>query len=258
VALRASRRSRIGSSVRAPHREAATPLERPTAVTPGQLLIVGGGGLARETLQLVTGANRGGASWDVVGIIDDNPRLASTTINGVPVLGGTDAVSDYPHAQVVLCTANSSDYASRRRFADRLRLPQHRYATLIDSAASIAATVSVGPGSLIFAGTVATADARIGAHVVVMPGTVITHDVVIEDYVTICGGVRLSGSVHVQAGAYLGTGALVREDVTIGAGALVGMGAVVLDDVPPGEVWIGIPARPMPTRMRLMPQGLPT
>jgi len=35
----------------------------------------------------------------------------------------------------------------------------------------------------------------------------------------------------------------VREGVTVGAWSLIGMGSVVLRDVPPGEVWIGGPAR---------------
>ena len=35
----------------------------------------------------------------------------------------------------------------------------------------------------------------------------------------------------------------VREGVTVGVWSLVGMGSVVLRDMPPGEVWVGGPAR---------------
>lgn len=46
-----------------------------------------------------------------------------------------------------------------------------------------------------------------------------------------------------KRGAYVGSGALVREGTTVGAWSQIGMGSNVLGDVPPGEVWVGSPAR---------------
>jgi acetyltransferase-like isoleucine patch superfamily enzyme len=71
----------------------------------------------------------------------------------------------------------------------------------------------------------------------------LTHDDVVHDYATITSGVRLGGDVTVAQGAYIGAGALIREGVTVGAWAQVGLGSVVLRDVPPGQVWVGNPAR---------------
>jgi UDP-2-acetamido-3-amino-2,3-dideoxy-glucuronate N-acetyltransferase len=48
----------------------------------------------------------------------------------------------------------------------------------------------------------------------------------------------------VERGATIGSGAIVMGGVRIGAGALVGAGAVATRDVAPGEVVIGVPARP--------------
>jgi acetyltransferase-like isoleucine patch superfamily enzyme len=101
----------------------------------------------------------------------------------------------------------------------------------------------VGPGSVLLAGTVLTADVEVGAHVAVMPQAVLTHDDRVADYATIASGVRLGGGAVIEEGAYVGAGALVREGVTIGARSLVGMGSVVLHDVPPGQIWAGNPAR---------------
>jgi acetyltransferase-like isoleucine patch superfamily enzyme len=66
---------------------------------------------------------------------------------------------------------------------------------------------------------------------------------VVGDYVTLASGVKLGGGVAVDEGAYLGAGAMVREGVRVGAWSQIGMGSVVLRDVPPGEVWVGNPAR---------------
>jgi acetyltransferase-like isoleucine patch superfamily enzyme len=90
---------------------------------------------------------------------------------------------------------------------------------------------------------VLTAAVRVGAHVAVMPHVVLTHDDVVEDHVTLASGVRLGGGVRLERGAYVGSGALVRERTTVGAWSLIGMGSAVLGDVPPGEVWVGSPAR---------------
>ena len=45
--------------------------------------------------------------------------------------------------------------------------------------------------------------------------------------------------------AYVGMNASVFPGATIGERAIIGMGAVVLGDVPPGETWVGVPARPV-------------
>ena len=205
------------------------------------LLIVGAGGLARETLAAVLA----GGEYKPVGYVDDNPALRGQTVEGLPVLGPIDSVADHPDAQVVICTASTRNQASRRTIAQRLQLPAERYATVVHPMASIAAGTELGHGSVVLAFVAVTAPQRIGAHVVIMPHVTITHDDVINDHVTFAARVALAGSVTVGEAAYLGQGALVREGLTIGEGALVGMGSVVLRDVPPYEKWAGVPARPL-------------
>lgn len=201
------------------------------------LILVGAGGLARETLAAARD------SWKVLGCVDDNPALHGTLVDGVPVLGPVDTISEHPDAQVVICTASTSNQASRKKIAARLDLPAERYATVVHPAASIANGTTVGAGSVVLACAVVTAPQEIGSHVVIMPHVTITHDDEIASYVTFAARVALAGSVSVGETAYLGSGALVREGLSIGAGATVGMGAVVLDDVPAKQVWAGVPAR---------------
>ena len=44
-------------------------------------------------------------------------------------------------------------------------------------------------------------------------------------------------------GASIGSGSVILCGITIGAGAMIGAGAVVTKSVPPGEIWVGNPAR---------------
>ncbi|MFI6247671.1 acetyltransferase [Streptomyces sp. NPDC051016] len=203
------------------------------------LVIVGAGGFARETAQAVADAGE----FKLLGHLDDNPALHGTDVDGVPVLGGCDLVHELTGARVVICVGNPRDYAARARLVRRLALPADRYATVIHPTASVSATSEIGPGTVLLAHCALTAAVRVGAHVAVMPQVVLTHDDVVEDFATLTSGVRLGGGARLERGAYVGSGALVREGTTVGAWSLVGMGSAVLGDVPPGEVWVGSPAR---------------
>ncbi|MFJ3803582.1 acetyltransferase [Streptomyces sp. NPDC090088] len=203
------------------------------------LVIVGAGGFARETAQAAADAGE----FKLLGHLDDNPALHGTDVDGVPVLGGCDLVHELTGARVVICVGNPRDYAARARLVRRLALPADRYATVIHPTASVSATSEVGPGTVLLAHCALTAAVRVGAHVAVMPQVVLTHDDVVEDFATLTSGVRLGGGVRLERGAYVGSGALVREGTTVGAWSLVGMGSAVLGDIPPGEVWVGSPAR---------------
>ncbi len=211
---------------------------------PRELLLIGAGGFGRETVEAIR-AGQDGSAWRLLGFLDDDPALVGTERDGTPVIGSVASVGDYPNSMIVVCTGSPSNFRSRKRIVQGLGLAPNRYATVIHPTASIGRSVTLGEGTVLLASVIATAAVEIGAHVAVMPCSVLTHDDVIEDYATIAAGVCLGGGVTVGEGAYLGSGALVHEGVRIGCGALVGMGAVVLDDVPPGEVWAGVPARPI-------------
>ncbi|MFJ6672969.1 NeuD/PglB/VioB family sugar acetyltransferase [Actinosynnema sp. NPDC091369] len=206
---------------------------------PRPLLLVGGGGLAREVLAAVRLLP---SLWRPVGALDDDPARHGADLDGLPVLGGTDLVRS-TDAAVVVCVANAHRPRGRLDLVARLDLPDERWATVVHPAASVAVGAEVGPGSVLLAGAVVTAPLRLGAHVVAMPHVLITHDDEVGDGVTFAGRASLGGAVRVGEAAYLGQGSAVREGVTIGAGAVVGMGSVVLADVPAGEVWAGNPAR---------------
>ena len=207
------------------------------------LVLVGAGGFARETAAAVHAINDARPTWALHGFLDDDPALPGTHRAGLPILGPTATLAGNDDVDVVVCVGNPRAFDARQRVVERLRLPPERYATIVHPSASIGAGCTLGPGAVLLAQAVLTAGATVGAHVAVMPQVVITHDDVIEDFATIASGVRLGGGVRLGAGCYIGAGALIRESATISAGAQVGMGSVVLGDVPPGEVWVGNPAR---------------
>ena len=211
------------------------------------LVIVGAGGLGRETLAAVRAINDVHPTWDAIGFVDDAPSLAGASPDGVDVIGPLDTLdamlSREDGVRVILSTGRPGATSSRARFAERFGRYRQAFATIVHPTASIAAGTTIGEGSILLAGVVATAPIHIGRHVVAMPHVVFTHDDHIGDFATFATRATLGGGVHVGDGAYLGAASVIRENLTVGARALVGMGAVVIAPVPPDEVWAGIPAR---------------
>ena len=117
--------------------------------------------------------------------------------------------------------------------------------------ARIGAEVNIGAFSEIGDKVVIGDRVRIGAMSFIPEGVTIEDDAWIGPRVTFANDLfPPSGrekwlKTLVKKGARIGAGVCVRPGVTIGEGALIGMGAVVTHDVPPGETWLGVPARKM-------------
>ena len=206
------------------------------------LLIVGAGGFARETVEAVRAINDDYPTWSLLGLLDDNPDRWGKLVGGVPVVGPIEHVHRHPWAQVVLTTGRPDMYVSRPLIAARLGLPEARYATIVHPTATVGTTCTIGAGSVLLAHVDLTADVTVGRHVVVMPQVVLPHDARVDDFATLASGVRVGGACHVAEGAYIGAAACLREGTTVGSRALVGMGSVVLRDVPAMRKWLGSPA----------------
>ena len=100
---------------------------------------------------------------------------------------------------------------------------------------------------------------KISSHTFICEGVTVQDNVFIGHNVTFINdkyprATRADGSLQteedwsvmptlVESGASIGSSVSILCGVTIGAGALVGAGSVVTKDIPPGEIWVGNPAR---------------
>lgn len=203
------------------------------------LLLVTASGLAREVIATLEDCS----DASIVGIVDDAPNRQGTGVAGVGVVGPIEAVLEYPDVQLVICAGRGVTRRVIRERLARLGLSDERFAIVLGPGVRLPRSAEVGVGSILLNGTELTSDVTIGRHVVTMPNVTLTHDDHLGDYVTACAGVSLGGGVTVGALAYLGMNCSVREHCTVGEGATLGMGAALLEDLPPGETWIGVPAR---------------
>ena len=80
----------------------------------------------------------------------------------------------------------------------------------------------------------------------------IGHNVRVGRSCIICGCAALAGSVTLGDGVTLAGGVGLADGITVGSGATIGARSGVMDDIPPGEMWVGYPARPARQTMRII------
>lgn len=91
---------------------------RPGRSRPRRVLIVGAGDLGEALLRELGRSED--SDFQVLGFVDDDPRLHKTTIHGVPVLGGVDKVYSIAESQsvseILIATPEASEEEMRRVF----------------------------------------------------------------------------------------------------------------------------------------------
>ena len=221
-------------------------------MTPSKLVLIGTGGLGRETLWALQ-STEGPAQRpsEVLGFLTCDEAEHGTEVCGLPILGSDSWVVGRDDVGAVCCIG---DPRARRRLVRRLEREGVTFATAIHPTAILSEHVEIGVGSLVGARAVLTSQVRVGRNAVIGAGAIVSHDCSLEDFATLAPGVLLAGSVRVEYGAELGVGSAVRPGQTIGRGAMVGAGSAVVEDVEANTIVVGVPAsrlKRFPTDQRL-------
>jgi UDP-2-acetamido-3-amino-2,3-dideoxy-glucuronate N-acetyltransferase len=101
----------------------------------------------------------------------------------------------------------------------------------------------------------------IGAHSFLPEGIFIEDNVFIGP--RFCGtndtyppsGKEKWGKIKIRKGARIGANVTILPNIEIGENALVGAGSVVTKNIPPGETWMGNPARESVSRRKTSPSS---
>ena len=207
-----------------------------------KIVVLGANGHGQVVADILFQMWTKGREMELVGFLDDDPKLIGTRILGLPVLGKLSDLASTPHDCVIL---GIGDNAARARVYAELTQARKRFATAIHPSAILAPDVVVGPGAVLAAGAIANPGARIGENAILNTGASIDHHCVLGPHSHVAPGVHLAGRVNVGEGAFVGIGACAVQCVSIGAWSTVGAGAAVTQDVPDNATVGGVPARPL-------------
>jgi sugar O-acyltransferase (sialic acid O-acetyltransferase NeuD family) len=212
------------------------------------VVVYGAGGQARVLLELM---DRAGIC-PLAGLVDDNPALAGTKIDGLPVLGPTDKLAAYVRVyRIHRAVIAMGDNALRKKFAEHARSLGLRLPVLIHPNAYVSPSAQLGEGTVVMAGAVVSAHAKLGELCIVNTRAAIDHDCELGDCVHLGPGSTLTGNVTVGNETLIGAGSTVLPGLIVGDNSIVGAGATVIRDVPSTTTVVGCPARPIPRKNQL-------
>jgi sugar O-acyltransferase (sialic acid O-acetyltransferase NeuD family) len=210
-----------------------------------RIVVFGAGGFAREVVWLLDDLRAAGQPYAFAGfVVSDTAALGphdsrdkvvgdvawlranAHTVDAVAIGIGT------PAARLRVGALLDADFPALEKPA--LVHPSVRYD---------AGTCVFEPGSIVCAGNIATVHVTVRRWAMVNLACTLGHESEVGAGTVLNPGINLSGGVTLEEGVLLGTGAKVLQYLRVGRGATVGAGAVVTKDVPPGETWVGVPAK---------------
>lgn len=204
-----------------------------------EIVVIGAGGHARVVLEIL----RAAGGHRCVGLLDQDPALQGSVIDGIAVLGLPNQLHRLRQQNVRGVAIAVGENRARLSYVELVRQHGLELITLIHPAAVVASTAKIGGGCVVAAGAAVAAAARIGEAAILNTNCVVDHECEVDAGVHVCPGALLAGRVRVDRGAMIGLGAKVLPCLSIGAGAIVGAGAVVIRDVPAQCTVVGVPAR---------------
>ena len=191
------------------------------------VIMLGTGGHAKVLLEIL---RRNGTK--ILGCVDP-VRNAGEQVASMPVLGGDEAILDYPPEEVELVNGVGAlpGKSNRWAIADRWYSQGYSFASIVDPSAILATNVELAEGVQIMAGAVIQPYVTVGRDTILNTSVSVDHDCTIGNQCHIAPGVTLSGEVSLGNRVHVGPGTVVIQGLTIGEGSVIGAGSVVVRDV---------------------------
>lgn len=205
-----------------------------------KLLIVGAGGLGRETYQWAMDIQKQEKRWEFIGYLDDDLQALDKYQQSDRIVGTVDSYVPQPDEELI-CAIGEPD--TKYQLYQSLLAKGAVFTTIIHPTVLLPDAYDIGQDVIIGPGSIVSIDVTIGDCVVVNTLTVVGHDVIIEPGCIISDYCDIMGGVHLESQVFLGSGANILPGVTVGANARVGAGSVVLKKVKAKTSVFGNPAR---------------
>lgn len=203
-----------------------------------QLIVVGGGGFAKEVIWLAKDCG-----FEVVGVLDDNIDMHGKFVLAVPVVGNVEGWQAYAHCEFVVAIGSPR---TRKLVVEKmLAHGKPEFATLIHPSVIKSDSVNFAEGCMVCAGMIFTIEVNVGAHTIFNLNGTVGHECHIGSFVTVAPMAAVSGNVVLQDFVEVGTGAALRQGVTLSRGSMLGMGAVLTKNIPENMIFAGNPAKPL-------------
>ena len=121
------------------------------------LIVVGGGGFAKEIIWLANDCGR-----SVKGVLDDDPNMLGKKIGTTTVIGEVSNWLNFSECEFVIAIGSSRTRYGVLNKMNALGTPA--FTTLIHPSVIKSDCAVIGQGSIICAGTIITVETKVGSH----------------------------------------------------------------------------------------------
>ena len=180
--------------------------------------------------------------WEVAGFLND---FEEGTINGYPVLGGTDKIERFLAEDYCFMFAIhmiGRNLKSEEVFK-KMNIPIDRYAIIIHHTAFVAKNATLEPGVFIMSNSYIGPAAKIGYCTLVMANALIGHNTTVGPLCHFSVGSITSSYITIGKVSDVTLGARVLEKRNIGNYAVAGANSLITKDIPDYEIHVGSPAK---------------
>lgn len=209
------------------------------------IAVFGAGGFGKEVACLIKKINECGDGfvWNFIGFFDDNVELHGMQNGYGRIIGGIDALNNYPNP-LSLAVAIGSPTALKA-VVEKIKNPLVDFPNLIAPSTIFLDSDSVvmGKGNIICSNCLISLHATIGNFNIFNGYIPIGHDTVIDSYNVVMPSCNISGGVTIGDCNFLGVQSVVLQNVKIGNNTRVGANSVIIRKTKDGYLYIGNPAK---------------
>jgi sugar O-acyltransferase (sialic acid O-acetyltransferase NeuD family) len=205
-----------------------------------KLLILGAGGLGRETCQWALDIQKQNKVWDSIAFLDDDRQALDKYGRSGEIVGTIKDYKPQPGEEVVCAIGNA---LVKNEIFEALTARGAVFTSIIHPTVVLSDRFTIGKDVIVGPGSVISTDAVISDCCVVNTLAVVGHDVVLEKGCIVSDFCDLMGFSYLEELVFLGSGAKILPSVRIGRNARVGTGSVVIRKVKADTTVFGNPAK---------------